>query len=346
MQIVEGIAFIVVLTLLLIGITALAGRRRRRAGGSPVKREPARGWKDRLLYILRLAGFTLLSLVVVMEGLLVFLSIQSLKQDLAPTPAQVEIPPDLGFTVEKVEFTGGDGQAMRGWYASPQNGVTVIVLHGYGATRAQMIWHAQALTEAGYGVLMYDERASGESEGASRSYGWNDPPDVARAVAYLNRRAGGSARIGIAGCSIGAQIALQGAAYTPQIAAVWADGPSYINTLDLPAPANAWMVLNYWGNLNSDWIQAIWLRRSIPKPLRQIVGTIEPRPIMMIGGGVPQPLYGAEEQLTRHLHSFAGPHAGLWIIPEARHCDGPVVRPDEYRARLVGFFDAAFGLAR
>ena len=32
------------------------------------------------------------------------------------------------------------------------------------------------------------------------------------------------------------------------------------------------------------------------------------------------------------------------IIEEAHHCDGPKLRPDEYAARMVAFFDAAFGL--
>lgn len=346
MLFIQAILFVAILTLLLVGIMALAARRRRQVAAGPVKREQARGWKGSVLYILRLAGFTLLALVVVIESLLIFVSIQSLQEDLAPAPSTVDIPPDLGLPVEEVEFAGGEGLVMRGWYVPPQNGATVILLHGYGGNRTQMIFHARALAGAGYGVLMYDERASGESDGARRSYGWDDPPDVAGAVAYLDGLDGAPARVGIAGCSIGGQIALQGAAYTPQIAAVWADGPSYVNFTDLPAPHNAWTVLTYWSSINADWIQAIWLGRGSPRPMRAIIGTIEPRPIMLVAGGRPQPLYGPESRLTAHMQRFAGPHAALWVIPEATHCDGPIARPEEYRARLVAFFDAAFGIIR
>jgi hypothetical protein len=36
----------------------------------------------------------------------------------------------------------------------------------------------------------------------------------------------------------------------------------------------------------------------------------------------------------------------MWIISEAGHCGGHIVRPEEYAARLVAFFDTAFGIVR
>ena len=84
-------------------------------------------------------------------------------------------------------FTGGDGVTLAGWFAPPENGATIILLHGYGGNRLGMRWHAEVLVEAGYGVLMYDERASGESGGTVRSFGWQDGADVGGAVEYLKR---------------------------------------------------------------------------------------------------------------------------------------------------------------
>ena len=43
---------------------------------------------------------------------------------------------------------------------------------------------------------------------------------------------------------------------------------------------------------------------------------------------------------------YVGNNAQTWIIPEAYHCDGPIVRPNEYAARMVKFFDSTFGLNR
>jgi len=68
---------------------------------------------------------------------------------------------------------------MAGWFIPSRNYATIILLHGYGGSRTAMIWHAEQLVEAGYGVLMYDERASGKSEGTHRSYGWEDTRDLA-----------------------------------------------------------------------------------------------------------------------------------------------------------------------
>jgi hypothetical protein len=78
-----------------------------------------------------------------------------------------------------------------------------------------------------------------------------------------------------------------------------------------------------------------------------VLDEIAPRPIMFVGGGTERPLIGSEADLfTLREAALAGPNAMAWIIPEATHCDGPRVRPEEYAARMIAFFDAAFGMER
>jgi fermentation-respiration switch protein FrsA (DUF1100 family) len=264
-----------------------------------------------------------------------------------PTPSEVTVPSNLGFDVEEVAFESEDGLTIAGWYVPPQNGATIILLHGYGGNRTGTIWYAKQLVPAGYGVLMYDERASGESEGTYRSYGWEDPRDVGGAIRFIEaRQAEGQKRIGIAGCSIGGQIALQGAAYYPTIGAVWADGSGTVRAQDIPPSANLLISLVKLGNYPLDWMFAVKLGIEAPPPLVEIIGDIAPRPIMLIGGGRPLSKVGSEELLQSRYLEFAGDNAQMWIIPEATHCDGPRVRPDEYAARMIAFFDAAFGIVR
>src|SRR5678816_1262872 len=76
---------------------------------------------------------------------------------------QILRPADLPDGTQEVSFLGGDNLTLRGWYVPPQNNAVIILLHGYYADRTMMLFHAKHLTQAGYGVLLYDERAAGES---------------------------------------------------------------------------------------------------------------------------------------------------------------------------------------
>jgi dienelactone hydrolase len=315
------------------------------ASGKPQNASP-HGWGV-VLYTLRLLGFAAAAFLLVSLAIMVYRNWISLQAETAPAPSQVEIPADLPFEVEEVTFLSEDGLRLAGWYVPPQNGALVILLHGYGGNRTAMRWHAERLVEAGYGVLMYDERASGESEGAYRSYGWEDPRDVGGALSYLNARTEvDPARIGIAGCSIGGQIALQGGAYYPQIGAIWADGPSTVRARDISKPTNPIFALIVVANYMLDWMYELKLEIDAPAPMIEIISDIDPRPIMLVGGGKPMPFTGSEGQHLQSYQRYAGDNAELWVIPEAYHCDGPSVRPEEYAARLVEFFDTAFRIQR
>ncbi|MFT3891874.1 MAG: alpha/beta hydrolase [Anaerolineales bacterium] len=301
-----------------------------------------------LLYILRILGVGGVTILAIILGVMFERNIYAFITETAPAPSHVILPADLSFTVEDVRFEGGDGFAMSGWKVPSQNGVTIILLHGYDGNCMAMLWHAQQLVEAGYGVLLYDERASGESEGTRRSYGWEDPRDVAGAIRFIQTESGGSGeRIGIGGCSIGAQIALQSAAEYPELEAVWADGPASVRAQDMPVPRNPIVALVMLGNYSLDWVYEIGLHMDAPAPMIHTIGNIAPRPIMMVGGGTSQPFFGSEaEMMIPRYAQFAGPNAQTWIVPEAVHCDGPNHRPDEYARRMVEFFDTAFGITQ
>ncbi|MGD8403983.1 MAG: alpha/beta hydrolase [Anaerolineales bacterium] len=300
-----------------------------------------------VLYFGRLLGvgigtFLAIALVVMIER-----NILSVITETAPAPSQVEIPPNLPFDVEEITFLSEDGLRMGGWYAPPENGALVILLHGYGSNRTAMIWHAEQMTKAGYGVLMYDERASGESEGEYRSYGWEDPRDVGGALAFLSDKSEvDSNMLGIAGCSIGGQIALQGAAYYPQIGAVWADGPSTIRAQDIKKPTNPIYALLIAANYMLDWMFEIKLGIDAPAPMLEIIDDIAPRPIMLVGGGTSMPFTGSEGDHLEIYKQYAGETAELWVILEAVHCDGPIRRPEEYATKMKKFFDTTFDIER
>ena len=76
-------------------------------------------------------------------------------------------PIDGNFAVphEDVSFETDDGLTLRGWYAPSRNGAAVVLVHGLGGSRLGPRKHARLLAEHGYGVLLYDGRGRGESEG-------------------------------------------------------------------------------------------------------------------------------------------------------------------------------------
>jgi hypothetical protein len=138
---------------------------------------------------------------------------------------------------------------------------------------------------------------------------------------------------------------LQGAARYPQIAAVWADGPSTIRAIDLPRPFNWATAVANTSNFMLDWLFTLYLGIEAPAPMIEIIPDIAPRPLMLVGGGKPHPYYGSEARRVKRYADFAGENAQVWVIPEAYHCDGPQQRPEAYEERLLAFFDRAFGLS-
>ena len=108
----------------------------------------------------------------------------------ATHPTRVPVagsPASLGMTYEVAAMPTADGVTLRGWYVPSRNGAAIIALHGSDGNRDQLLWHAQALAEHGYGVLLFDLRAHGESGGTVFPV-TNASPDVKAAVTYLRSR--------------------------------------------------------------------------------------------------------------------------------------------------------------
>jgi uncharacterized protein len=74
----------------------------------------------------------------------------------------------LGAAYEEVQFTTSDGFLLKGWYIPSRNRAAVISFPGRSGTRDQ----ARMLARHGYGVLLFDRRGEGESEGDWNIFGW------------------------------------------------------------------------------------------------------------------------------------------------------------------------------
>lgn len=240
-------------------------------------------------------------------------------------------PADDGWDYETVSFTSADGVELRGWYIPSESETAVILLHGHGASRTQMLKRADMLAQHGFGVLLYDLRGHGESLSDSRSLGWQDVDDVAAAMAYLQQRDDVDPnRIGLFGFSLGGQIALRAAQFD-DVQAVVADGPGYANYADLPPPTSFNERLR---NLEG-WLWIPIMERqtglTAPTAIVEQIANIAPRPILLIS-------VSGEVPLADFYYEAAQEPKTLWHIPEAGHGQGPKVRPEEYEEHLITFF--------
>jgi fermentation-respiration switch protein FrsA (DUF1100 family) len=294
-----------------------------------------RGWR----YWRNLGCFVMAVLLLAAVGLAVGFSWWQANAFLHPhrhRPA--ETPADRGLAYQDVRFSASDGLTLRGWYLPSQNGAAVIVGHGIGAHRA--LDPAEVLARHGYGVLAFDWRAHGESDGDLCTFGYYEVRDVAGALAWLQDQPGvDPGRIGMLGQSMGAVTAIRAAAQMPEIKAVVAESPypsleESIHNLwrDTGLPAFPFVPLQtalgeWWTGLSLDDMD----------PLGD-AAALSPRPILILAGG--QDVITGPDAGTRY-YAAAGEPKELWFEPDLGHVSFLRAIPGEYERRVVGFFDAA-----
>lgn len=112
---------------------------------------------------------------------------------------------------ENIRFQNGTLR-LRGWYFkhSKKQNCGIILLHGLGQSRSQLLSYAPIFWRAGCSLFFYDARAHGESDGSVTSYGYYEKMDLERAVEYFSEIDNTPEdRIGIFGLDLGAATALQ-----------------------------------------------------------------------------------------------------------------------------------------
>jgi uncharacterized protein len=133
---------------------------------------------------------------------------------------------NLGTSLENVEIVAEDGATLRAWSLLPSrgNGNSVILLHGLGDNRMGMIGYAELLLGHGYGILMPDSRAHGQSGGALATYGLIEKDDIHRWMEWISTQQHPGCIYGF-GESMGAAQLLQALAPKPTFCAVAAESP-------------------------------------------------------------------------------------------------------------------------
>ena len=110
--------------------------------------------------------------------------------------------PEIAAFTQAVVFPSRDGLRLSGWLVAARDSTkAVVLLHGNGSSRRQMLARAKLFHDAGYAVLLYDARGHGLSEGDRVSAGWFETSDLLGALDFL--RAKGFKELGCLGESQG-----------------------------------------------------------------------------------------------------------------------------------------------
>jgi fermentation-respiration switch protein FrsA (DUF1100 family) len=247
-----------------------------------------------------------------------------------------------GIAFEDVTIPSFDQTRLFGWWmGAGRKAATVVVLHGVKKNRTDVLRAALVLRRAGFNVLVFDGRGHGDSEGRYVTYGFYERRDVESAIEWLikEKRIDGR-RVGLAGESMGAAIALQVAAHNPKINAVWADSPfaslrriteEFVKRVTrLPGAVlnpvlwTSIQVASYRGKFDVHSVDPLALASKITCPVYLVHGTAD------------QLIATAHSE---NIYEALGGEKEIWFVKGARHARSIRHSKREYSDRLTAFFN-------
>jgi alpha-beta hydrolase superfamily lysophospholipase len=272
--------------------------------------------------------------------LLAALAVGELLSGAAPTAVNT-LSLDANFPVKPVriplhDHSRDEDATVRGWLVPGRRGRGMVLLvHSIRSNRVEMLSRARFLNEGGYGVLLIDLQAHGETPGDRITFGKREADDVQAAVTYLRNTFPGE-RIAAIGVSLGAAAIVL--AKTPlRLDAVVLESlhptiqEAVQNRMKLHlgqagpalAPLLLWQLSFRLGTPASDL-----------NPIDHI-GNLD-APILLIAGSDDQHTRVAE---TERLFRAARQPKELWIVPGGGHFNMHAYVGKEYEHRISAFLD-------
>ena len=277
-----------------------------------------------------LTGFSLLMVASPMIGELIATT----------SPLKLDFPDQYThLAYENVSFPTTDGLMLRGWFFPTENAYNPVILYAPATAHDQRqgLSLVQPLHDAGYQVLLFSYRGTGDSDGNRFmfSYGARESVDVDAAVRYLSETRG-LQQIGAIGHSAGAVSIILSAARNPKLDAIAVAAP--FTTLEDIWDENRPSILP--PEVYSLAEKVFELRknfsRSEVRPV-DVISRISPRPVLFINGTADKRIN--VKQATALYNAANNPKQIIWI-PKATHAEVRSPGLDNLMPSLIQFFDA------
>jgi pimeloyl-ACP methyl ester carboxylesterase len=243
-------------------------------------------------------------------------------------------PPPGDLALDEVELTNERGERTRGWWHRGRGAGTIVLLHPLRSDRRAMLTRARLLAEAGFGSLLVDLRAHGESPGRRITFGLAESAD-ARAAVKFAREHTGLDPVAAIGFSLGGAAALLGPAPLEVDALVLeAVYPSIADAIEarlalrtgrlvarLLAPLLLFQIRPRLG-IRASELRPISALEKVRSPILVLAGTVDPKtPLVQ----------------SRRFFAAAPDPKELWEVEGAGHQDFLEHAPATYRERVLGF---------
>lgn len=252
----------------------------------------------------------------------------------AAHPESVGKPP-ADLPADSITLNSESGSCLAGWHIPSEQKRGVIVLaHPYQGSRLDMLNRARLLHSQGYAVVMTDLQAHGESPGENVTIGYLERHDITAAVDFAKKRHPGEP-IGILGFSMGGAATL----------------------LATPLNVDAMVLESVYSSIESAVRNRVIVKLGALAALPTKILLMQLKPRMGISVANLQPIdwlpkigcpvfimSGAEdrhttEEETHAMFEAANEPKEFWMVEGAAHEDLYDFSPDDYRTRLLSFFE-------
>ena len=237
-----------------------------------------------------------------------------------------------------------DGAALAGWYVPAASGTgptgpTVVLVHGWGSNKSDMLDRAASLHGV-YNLLLPDLRNHGQSSAATTTQGVREADDLGAMLDWLEREKAPD-RVAVLGVSMGGATALAEAERDERVDAVIVESTH----ATLANAAQARMdEAGYPLSMPGSWSILLGSLMRTGEDVTAVdpvlsVGRLDARPLLIVHGGADHSIGADDAETLLRAAEEAGSPAELHVCPEGGHGTSAHVCAEEYAAWVLGFLE-------